>query len=139
MSWTRRQVNALLATAAGCALLPACGSTAPSLSPSNGVVTLSFAQFPTLSAAGGSAVVDVMGLFPIIVVRTGSNAAVALSATCTHQACIVGYQSSGSEIHCACHDANFSLEGKVLSGPAPTPLPVYAATVGASAITVAVS
>lgn len=100
------------------------------------MVTLTFAQFPALATTDGSAVVNVSGGFPIVVVRTGATTATALSATCTHAACLVEYEASSHDIHCPCHDADFDLTGRVTSGPAPTPLPVYAATVSASAITV---
>ena len=137
---TRREFHALaLATTAG-ALLPACGTAFDgTVTEAAGQVVLPFAQFPKLSAVGGSAVVDVRGSFPIVVVRTGDAAAVTLSATCTHAGCILRFAPDANDIHCDCHDANFALTGAVLSGPTQIPLPVYATTVGADSITVSLA
>jgi cytochrome b6-f complex iron-sulfur subunit len=128
---TRREFH-LLVAAAG---LAACGSsTAGTLTPANDLVTLGFAQFPQLANAGGSVVVDVKDRFPIVVVRTDEATAIALSATCTHAGCLMSWD--GHEVHCPCHDANFSPTGAVLSGPTTVPVPVYAATVQGDAIVV---
>lgn len=53
----------------------------------------------------------------------------AVAAACTHLGCIVEWDAERKQIHCPCHAANFDLNGNVLGGPAPKPLPVYAATV----------
>ena len=101
-----------------------------------GRVTLPLATFGKLAAAGGSVVVDVVGQFPIVVVRTSATQATALSATCTHAACLVGYAPAANDLHCPCHNANFALDGSVTRGPTIIPLPVYKAEVGATAIVV---
>lgn len=132
---TRRTFNLVLCGAA--VELVACGSSAPSVTPAGNQVTLGFAQFPALMAAGGAVVVDVKDKFPIAVVRTGGATATALSATCTHAGCIV--DASSSALHCPCHNADFDLTGAVLRGPTVIPLPVYAATVGSDAIVVDLS
>jgi Rieske Fe-S protein len=134
---SRRAFNlGLCAASAG---LVACGSSLPTLTPAGTQLTLSYAQFPALRSAGGSAVVSVKDGFPLAVVRTGDATAVALSATCTHAACILVYDSAHSQLHCDCHGANFDLAGKVLAGPTSIPLPVYAATPAADAIVVDLS
>ncbi len=46
----------------------------------------------------------------------------ALSAVCTHLGCITRYRPDERIIACPCHGSRFSLEGEVLSGPAPRPL-----------------
>lgn len=136
-SCTRREFHALALAGAGCALL-GCQSSAPdgTVTATMGQVTLPFATFPKLMSAGGSVVVDVAGGFPIVVVRVSDGAATALSATCTHAACLVGFAPASNNLHCPCHNANFALDGSVESGPTRIPLPVYAATVGADAILV---
>ena len=68
----------------------------------------------------------------VIVVRH-DNGVFGLSAVCTHLGCIVHWKDKGEpgmkmgdNLHCACHDALFDLKtGKVLGGPAPTPLQTY--------------
>lgn len=45
-----------------------------------------------------------------------------LSSRCTHLSCRVNWQEAREVFVCPCHDANFSLDGKVLNGPPPMPL-----------------
>jgi cytochrome b6-f complex iron-sulfur subunit len=129
-SCSRREFAALALAGAG-RLLTGCNQIMPdgTVTPAMAQATLTFAQFPSLATAGGSAVVDVTGSFPIVVVRTSDTAATALSATCTHAACLVGYAPATNDLHCPCHDANFTLDGAVESGPTTIPLPVYRAQV----------
>jgi cytochrome b6-f complex iron-sulfur subunit len=47
----------------------------------------------------------------------------ALSAVCTHLGCIARYKSDEKVIACPCHGSRFDLEGNVIHGPAPRPLP----------------
>jgi nitrite reductase/ring-hydroxylating ferredoxin subunit len=137
-SLSRRQFHALVAAGAGC--LFGCGSGAPNgtVTPVNGQVTLSFAQFPQLSRAGGSVVVDVTNSFPLAVIRTQTASATGLSATCTHAGCLLDVSSAGDQLQCPCHGAAFSLQGNVLAGPTSIPLPVYSAAVNADAIVVTI-
>ncbi len=47
----------------------------------------------------------------------------ALSAVCTHLGCITRFRSDERVIACPCHGSRFDLEGNVVHGPAPQPLP----------------
>lgn len=47
----------------------------------------------------------------------------ALSAVCTHLGCITRFLSDENCIACPCHGSRFDLEGNVIHGPAPRPLP----------------
>jgi cytochrome b6-f complex iron-sulfur subunit len=47
----------------------------------------------------------------------------ALSAVCTHLGCITRFTSDENVIACPCHGSRFDLEGNVVNGPAPRPLP----------------
>jgi cytochrome b6-f complex iron-sulfur subunit len=47
----------------------------------------------------------------------------ALSAVCTHLGCITRFLSDQNVIACPCHGSRFDLEGSVVEGPAPRPLP----------------
>ncbi|HYX22200.1 MAG TPA: Rieske 2Fe-2S domain-containing protein [Thermoanaerobaculia bacterium] len=47
----------------------------------------------------------------------------ALSAVCTHLGCITRFLSDQNVIACPCHGSRFDLEGNVVEGPAPRPLP----------------
>jgi cytochrome b6-f complex iron-sulfur subunit len=52
-----------------------------------------------------------------------SNGVYALSAVCTHLGCITRFRSDERVIACPCHGSRFDLEGNVVHGPAPRPLP----------------
>lgn len=53
----------------------------------------------------------------------GAGGIYALSAVCTHLGCITRFLSEESAIACPCHGSRFDLEGNVIHGPAPRPLP----------------
>jgi len=50
----------------------------------------------------------------------------AVSAICTHLGCTVNLAGKG--FHCPCHGSVFNQNGKVMSGPAPSPLPWFLVT-----------
>jgi len=62
----------------------------------------------------------------VMVLRDSKGGLRAFDARCTHEGCTVQYLSRESAIWCACHNARFNLDGNVLAGPPPRPLPTYA-------------
>ena len=72
--------------------------------------------------APGQAITIQVGSKVVIVVRTRSEYR-AFSAVCTHLGCLVIWDPDGQEFLCPCHAAVFDENGKVVSGPPPTPLP----------------
>ena len=65
------------------------------------------------------------GLF--FVTQSGETGAV--SAKCTHAGCTVEWQGEAKvPLRCPCHESLFSLEGKVISGPAKAPLSRFSVT-----------
>lgn len=52
-----------------------------------------------------------------------SGGVYAMTAICTHLGCITRYLSDQNIIACPCHGSRYDLEGNVLHGPAPRPLP----------------
>jgi cytochrome b6-f complex iron-sulfur subunit len=90
-----------------------------------------------LKTVDGSAVLMVKDNL-ILFVRDSVTSIKALSPVCTHQKCTVAYNPNQKRIECACHGSSFDLNGKVLKGPATTPLRTYAAVLDGDRIVVTV-
>lgn len=60
-----------------------------------------------------------------IVFRDPSGGVRAMDAKCSHEACTVQFVSAESMIWCACHNGKFDMDGNVISGPPPRPLPRF--------------
>ena len=89
----------------------------------NGAVVLTIDSASPLANVGSAALVQAAGA-NLLVAHTAQSAFTALSATCTHQACtITGYGSQ--TFVCPCHGSQFDTTGRVLQGPAFSPLPQY--------------
>ncbi len=69
-----------------------------------------------------SAKIVKFGNSPALLIRTGETSWRAFSAICTHLNCTVQYRDSTRQIWCACHNAFYDLNGRVVSGPPPRPL-----------------
>ena len=65
------------------------------------------------------------GAEAVIIVRAAENDFRALSATCTHLDCVVGYQKDRNRIWCNCHGGSYDLTGRNIGGPPPRPLTPY--------------
>lgn len=59
------------------------------------------------------------------VVKKSGDEVVAFSPSCTHLGCAYTYDSAAKNFICPCHTSAFSLDGKVLTGPAPRALDRY--------------
>lgn len=73
--------------------------------------------------APGSAAVIRHGPRKVGVYRDDSGAFHEVSATCTHLGCVVEWNPLEKSWDCPCHGSRFDVEGKILNGPATTPLP----------------
>jgi cytochrome b6-f complex iron-sulfur subunit len=62
---------------------------------------------------------------PGLLVRTPSGEYRAMSATCTHLSCTVQYREDLQRVWCACHNGQYDLNGKNISGPPPRPLELF--------------
>ncbi len=60
---------------------------------------------------------------PIIIINRQDKGFIALSRVCTHLGCLVEYDKAKKRLLCPCHAGTFDLEGNVISGPPPKPLP----------------
>ncbi len=59
------------------------------------------------------------------VVKRADQSIVAFGPQCTHLGCAYHWEEGKNEFLCPCHTSLFSVDGKVLSGPAPRPLDRY--------------
>lgn len=66
---------------------------------------------------------------PILVVRESPDEIHAFSAICTHLGCLVHWRKEEKDIYCPCHGGRFDLEGSVIGGPPPRPLPRYSVSI----------
>jgi Rieske Fe-S protein len=82
------------------------------------VTTLSRERFVILRA----------GARRVLVLEGADDRLRALDAKCTHEGCTVRFVPAEGVIWCACHNGRFDLDGRVISGPPPRPLPRYTAT-----------
>ena len=115
------------------ALLESCGKQNYA-APANVNFTLDLTSSANtgLTHVGGSMVVS-----GVLVMRTGTSTFEALSATCTHAGCTVGYNASAGQVVCPCHGGTFNATtGAVISGPPPSALAKYTATLAGSILTV---
>nr|WP_253908832.1 Rieske (2Fe-2S) protein [Corallococcus exiguus] len=126
---------------------PAC---APNIDPSpvldvptpgaDGIVSLVVQRYPDLSREGGSVTLrfpDGSGQGNVMVVHPSADTYAALSATCTHVGCPMGFD--GKEAVCPCHLSKFSLDGKVTNAPATVPLKTYVCTYNAGTQVLSIS
>jgi Rieske Fe-S protein len=95
-------------------------------------------QAPALETVGGSQVLMLKNT-KVLLIRHSEDAIIALSPTCSHKKCDVRYVAKNKNIACKCHKSAFSVEGKVLSGPATKPLTRYPAQLNAQKQTVVVT
>jgi len=59
------------------------------------------------------------------VVKNADQSVTAFGSQCTHLGCAYHWDQGKDEFVCPCHNSLFSLDGKVISGPAPRPLDRY--------------
>lgn len=60
---------------------------------------------------------------PAYLLQPSKGKFMAFSAVCTHEGCIVGFNSGSKSFQCPCHGASYNgLTGEVTGGPAPLPL-----------------
>lgn len=66
----------------------------------------------------------------VLVVKTSlPNNLVAVNPRCTHAGCSVEWKSDTNKFVCPCHGSEFSVDGKVITAPATTPLKTYTAKI----------
>jgi cytochrome b6-f complex iron-sulfur subunit len=75
---------------------------------------------------------------PVLVIKNpdNPNTLIAVNPTCTHNRCTVQWKNNEKRFGCPCHNAEFAAEGKVLKGPAKTPLATYQAQIQGNSVVV---
>ena len=121
---------------AAMAALAGCGgsdATAPTI-PANSSINI--ADFPSLSSAGGVAMLSLAGA-PVAIVRTSASSFLALSRVCPHQGGTIG--ESGNRFVCPVHGATFDLNGNWIGGQRTSNMHQYATSFDASTNTLTIS
>ncbi len=59
------------------------------------------------------------------VLKKSDNQVIAYGPQCTHLGCAYHWDTGKNEFVCPCHNSIFSIDGRVLGGPAPRPLDRY--------------
>ena len=109
----------------------------------SGTLRLNLQDFPVLLNESGSVRLGINALrgsppngpmpngqfYPVIINRGANDTFHALSSRCTHQGCVVEpLDSSTDRINCPCHGSVYAIDGKRVSGPAPSALTRYTVT-----------
>ena len=90
----------------------------------DGVLVLDRAQVEVLLAEHPAIIVWAPSLEAALVLSRGADGSFrALSSRCTHLGCQV--RPTRRFLTCPCHGSTFDMEGRVVRGPAPKPLPGY--------------
>ena len=128
--------------AAGAVLAAACGDGRIGATPTDpgngtsGTLVITIARFPDLATVGGAARVDAGGAQPIALVRTATDAFLALSLACPHQGTRV--RITGSGFQCPNHGATFDRTGKLIGGQVTTSMRVLPSVFDAAKGTVTI-
>ena len=93
------------------------------LAPPSGKARLKQITLKKSEIPAGEARELAFGGVPAIIINRPGKGFIAFSRVCSHLGCLVDYNKTQSRIICPCHGAIFDLEGNVISGPPPKPLP----------------
>jgi cytochrome b6-f complex iron-sulfur subunit len=99
------------------------------LLPVKAAMGITHIEVPKSEVPIGASKEVMIGETPAIIVNTRNKGVVAFSRVCTHLGCLVKYYPDKQEFICPCHGGTFNLEGNVVSGPPPRPLPKYSVRV----------
>jgi cytochrome b6-f complex iron-sulfur subunit len=106
------------------------------LSPSAGAGPESTITIDKKDVPLGGAKDLVLNDLPIIIINRPEKGYIALSRVCTHLGCLVDYQKGTEVLLCPCHGGKFDLDGNVISGPPPQPLPRLALKVEGNSLVI---
>ncbi len=69
--------------------------------------------------------VQTVNSYGVFIVKHQDGSILALSNKCTHLSCRVNWKTDKSMYICPCHNAEFGIDGQIISGPQPRPLDKY--------------
>jgi len=106
---------------------------------SNGKIVLTIDSSSPLANADSAAKVNYKS-GSVLVDRPSGNTFNALSSICTHQSCTIdSFDSGKNQFVCPCHGSRFDEKGKVVQGPAGSPLKQYATQFSGDKLTINIS
>jgi nitrite reductase/ring-hydroxylating ferredoxin subunit len=84
------------------------------------ILPIRLSEFTGLAEIGGSVAIYFSNLsYPIVINRADTDVFHAIDPTCTHQGCQVeNYSAQSFLMECPCHGSLFSIDGRVVAGPA---------------------
>ena len=123
MTPCRRTVLKGAAATCGVGLLSACGGDGQAAGGDPDAPLLQLDEVPV----GGATYVTAGNGDKVIVTRPAEGEAVAFSAVCPHQGCVVA--PDDEQLTCPCHGSAFELDGSLKKGPAEKGLESYAVKV----------
>ena len=92
-------------------------------------IALKLDQVAKLKTVGGWMIIKLKGQ-ELLLIRDASNHACSVGARCPHQQSHLTYDASKRQIVCPKHGSRFTLQGKLINGPAQKNLhPIYATEV----------
>jgi Rieske Fe-S protein len=77
----------------------------------------------TLRVARQDGFTQIVDRAVVYLVKTGENQVRAMHSTCTHLGCRTSYDRDTKRIVCPCHGGVYDVQGNVVAGPPPAPLP----------------
>ena len=106
------------------------------------IIDTELSQYSALAQIGGTLALEEgditdMPAQGLLLIRESEESVRALSRRCPHKACTVK-PFSNNIANCDCHGSQFDKEGKVLKGPASSPLFAYNATIQDGMISISV-
>lgn len=100
----------------------------------NGLTTVTIDANSPLNAVGGMALVQASGA-SFLASRSSADACTVVTSVCTHQQCTVSNASSGVYT-CPCHGSQFDPSGRVVRGPAASPLQPFSSALFNGVLTI---
>lgn len=120
----RRILKALFAFIAGVVAWPLARYLSSSSSPEPMGKDIELSVDPEKESAGKDSFIVMFNGRPVLVIKT-DDAWSAFDGICTHMGCPLHYDDDTGNISCACHEGQYDLAGRVVSGPPPKALKVY--------------